>query len=448
MGTSERKVGMIARNITLFILLSLMIKQRAQAEIWNLQQCISFAKEHNKSLKIAKNNVFLGEEKHSEAVANLIPKIAANADYRYYIDLPYQLMPSGRPGQFKETQFGVPHTVNANLQLTIPLYNPQAHGALQTTTIAHELSKLQQMKTQNQVYFEIANLYFNAQLLSNQLNFIENNLKSIRKVLENINLLRSQLLATNIDVKKVELQLTQLSNQEESVRDKRDQVLRALKFSMGISFDQDVTVDKQIKYEDNVEKNDSPSLEIDELIAKKQNSLVVSELSTARHSLLPTLSLYALYGTNGFGFEGEPEDFLKFYPVTYVGIQLSLPLFDGGVTLQRIDQKKIELQSTALQIDLASEQSRLQMENAKQQRIQAKKMVDSTLTQIELAQAIFDQAQLQQKQGTASLTDILLADNSLRETQQNYLSSVIDYFKADLEIKRLSGIISNERLNQ
>jgi OMF family outer membrane factor len=105
-----------------------------------------------------------------------------------------------------------------------------------------------------------------------------------------------------------------------------------------------------------------------------------------------------------------------------MGIQLSLPLFDGGVTLQRIDQKKIELQSTELQINLASEQSRLQIENAKQQRIQAKKMVDSTLTQIEIAQTIFNQAQLQQKQGTASLTDILLADNSLRETQQNYLS--------------------------
>jgi OMF family outer membrane factor len=50
---------------------------------------------------------------------------------------------------------------------------------------------------------------------------------------------------------------------------------------------------------------------------------------------------------------------------------------------------------------------------------------------------------LQQKQGTATLTDVLLADNALREAQQNYLSAVVDYLKADLEIKKLTGAIKN-----
>jgi len=35
-----------------------------------------------------------------------------------------------------------------------------------------------------------------------------------------------------------------------------------------------------------------------------------------------------------------------------------------------------------------------------------------------------------------------LADNALREAQQAYLTSMVDYLKADLELKKLTGNIS------
>jgi OMF family outer membrane factor len=68
--------------------------------------------------------------------------------------------------------------------------------------------------------------------------------------------------------------------------------------------------------------------------------------------------------------------------------------------------------------------------------------VETTTKQIELAESVYGQTVLQQKQGVANLTEVLLADNALREAQQNYLSAVIDYLKADLELKKLSGNIS------
>jgi OMF family outer membrane factor len=55
---------------------------------------------------------------------------------------------------------------------------------------------------------------------------------------------------------------------------------------------------------------------------------------------------------------------------------------------------------------------------------------------------VYDQVVLQQKQGTANLTDILLADNSLRESQQNYLSAIVEFLKAELELKKLTGNLS------
>ena len=154
------------------------------------------------------------------------------------------------------------------------------------------------------------------------------------------------------------------------------------------------------------------------------------------------VNLNGMYGTTGFGYNGQPSSFLDFYPIGFGGVQLSYPLFNGTVTQRKINQKTLELKNNELQFGLISEQTDMQVKNARIQREVAKKSVETTTEQIELAKTIYEQTVLQQKQGTASLTDVLLADNALREAQQTYLTAVIDYLKADLELKKLTGNIS------
>jgi OMF family outer membrane factor len=80
--------------------------------------------------------------------------------------------------------------------------------------------------------------------------------------------------------------------------------------------------------------------------------------------------------------------------------------------------------------------------NANRKRIVARQNIQNTMGQIDLAKTIYDEMVLQQKQGISSLTEILLADNALREAQQNHLDAIISYLKADLELKKLTGNIS------
>ena len=112
----------------------------------------------------------------------------------------------GPEGKFKEIQMGVPHNIGANIQLAVPLYNPQIYGAIKTTGIAAEMSGLQYKKTAEQVYFEISNLYYNAQILINQQAFLDSNLVNTSKLLKTLELLHSQLMVKKSDVTKVELQ--------------------------------------------------------------------------------------------------------------------------------------------------------------------------------------------------------------------------------------------------
>ena len=57
-------------------------------DTWSLQQCIDTAWVHNRSLQMEKNNIAMADEKHREVKANLIPKVSAQADYRYFFELP------------------------------------------------------------------------------------------------------------------------------------------------------------------------------------------------------------------------------------------------------------------------------------------------------------------------------------------------------------------------
>lgn len=427
-----------------FSLALLSFSLSGNAQTWSLQKCIDTAQVYNKNLQMGRNNMDLSAERAQEAKANLLPKINLSADYKYFTELPYQLMPQsafgGPEGMYKEVQMGVPHNMGANIQMAMPLYNPQVYGAIQTTQIASGLSELQYKKTEEQVYFEISNLYYNAQILVHQQQFIEGNLGNTEKLLENLELLHSQLMIKKSDVSKVALQKEQLQTQRELVKSNLDQVMNALKFSMGISIQQNLVIETEILHQSAAEYSLNQPIDLE--IALTQNKLLSSELSTLRNSRLPSVSLYGSYGQTGFGYDEKPNDFLKFYPVSFAGLQLSVPIFNGMVTKRKINQKKIEIQNSELQINNVAEQNNMLIENATRKRFVTQQTIKNTTNQIDLAKTVYDEMVLQQKQGTSSLTEILLADNALREAQQNQLTAIIDYLKADLELKKLTGNIS------
>ena len=116
------KLVSIHKLITILTMVMLFEPMGITQNRWTLEQCIDTAKVHNKQLTISARNIDAASENQAASRAELIPKLMANADYKYFTDLPYQLMPlsvfGGPEGQFKEAQFGVPHNISANL-LTI-----------------------------------------------------------------------------------------------------------------------------------------------------------------------------------------------------------------------------------------------------------------------------------------------------------------------------------------
>ncbi len=413
-------------------------------EVLSLQQVIEKARENNKNLKISENEVKIAEEKNKEVKSNLIPKVQASGDYKYFFDLPTQLMPAkafdpmAPEWMFKPAQFGVPHNINANVQVMMPLFNPQLITNIKTTNIAKELSQLKYKKTKEQVFYDVSNLYYNAQVIKSQLRFMDGNIANTQKLLDNLKLLKEQGLAKGSDVNKIDLQLQQLQTQKEQALSNYTQVLDALKFYMGMPLDKQIDVEDEINTKGDTYVYDKEST-LDFKMAKTKTRLIENEIKSLKRSRLPSLSLMASYGQTGYGYDEKPHEFLDFYDVSFVGAKLNVPIFNGTTVSRKINQKKYELENSLLQQELVADKKEMEINNAKLQLAISKRNIETRKAQVELAQKIYDQTILEQKHGVAGLTDVIMADNSLRQAQQDYLQAEIDYMKADLELKKITG---------
>jgi OMF family outer membrane factor len=99
------------------------------------------------------------------------------------------------------------------------------------------------------------------------------------------------------DVKKAELQLEQLKTQKDIIANNAEQVLNALKFSMGQPSTLNIQIETEIQFNINEYTNTTT---VDVQLINSQNSLLNSELKTLKNSRLPTISLYGSYGQTGW----------------------------------------------------------------------------------------------------------------------------------------------------
>jgi OMF family outer membrane factor len=342
----------------------------------------------------------------------------------------------GPAGTYKEVQFGVPQSLNANLQLAVPIYNSMALSAVKSTRLAVELSEIQQTKTDEDVVLEVTNAYYNAQILLTRIAFLDSNIINTDKLLKTTILLYQQQIVKGTDADRLKLQIEQISTQRSTVESQYKQVLNALKFLMGKPISDSievVTTGKSI-----APPIFQSRITTDILLIDKKIEFNHSELSGLKNMRLPSLSAYGVYGTTGFGTTGD-NSFFNFHPISYVGAQLSVPLFNGRVTQHKIVGKKLEIEKSTIQKELISEKSKLDLINAEMQYSLANRNISLITSQTELAKKIYDNTVLQNQQGLASITDLLMADNGLRETQQNYIEALINLRRAELEYKRVTG---------
>ncbi len=426
------------------VLILFLSSMNLYGQTWTLQQCIDSVYANNQRIAIANNSQKLSALKYKEVKSNLLPKLSINGEYKYFIELPYQLMPlsvfGGPEGQFKEAQFGVPHNINANVLLQVPIYSSGLMGNIYKLETAQKIVELEVQKTYDQIYFEVSNIYRNAQLLKSQLVFIDSTISNTERVKQNIALLAEQKVANQNDVKKLELKVSTLHSYHANLDVKLQQIYNVLQLLTGsastIEVEDNILMIDLMQYEDNGNKDI-------EIIQLQQEIINIDLKSMKQSKYIPEVGFVATYGTQGFGYDQSPNQFLNYYPIGYAGIRFTYPLFNGTVTNKKIDQKNLELENLKLKEELTKDAQQVEIENAVLQLENAFNNVTLSEQQVDLAQSIYEQEEKKHKQGLISVNDLMIAQNELIQNQQNYLQSIAEFLAADLELKKLTNNISN-----
>ncbi|MDO8365843.1 MAG: TolC family protein [Saprospiraceae bacterium] len=416
----------------------------AQNNTKTLSECLRIAMDSNLSIAVAREGVAFSLEKRKEVSSSIRPKAFAAFDYRLYGNLPTQLLPAdafgGPSGVYKEAEFGVPHIFNLNVQANYPLYNPAARAAVSVARLGALSAELQVLKTREETAYAVSATYYQAQIAANQVLFLEGNIRNLVRLAENMRLLKEQLLAKGSDVDKIVLQHNLLLAQLAAAKAGYEQAVNALKFQMGQSAESVLTIPAT---PDSLASNAGSGSPAELLLLQHQQQTISAETKTARAARLPVVSLYGFYGYNGFGKTGD-NAFFKEFPLSYIGMQAAVPLYDGGLTRSRLNQKAIEQRRVSQQEQLLREKYDLDRRNAELNIRANWQIMAAQRGNIQLAERLFEQTQTQLREGVATVSDVLQAENTVREAQNNYLNALVKLRVSELDRMRAAGLLPME----
>ncbi len=424
---------------------SLLATAQPVAPVRSLQECIDLALAHDHRARAADIDLRMAEVRVDEQQANLLPKVRGVADMRHYTDLPYQLLPAsffgGPEGVYREIQFGTPDNIALNVQAQVPLVDVGNWEGVHVAREAERMAGIQRERSREEVVLELSNAYYNAQVLQARRTFLDSNLLNTGAMLRNVELLHAQLLVRGTDVDRLRLQRDQLRTQRERVSAQLEQAIDLLRMMMGLPPDAPLATEPA-----SATGNSAPATPRSTagLRLAEQNMLLrQAEIRLLKRSRLPSLHGYGLYGNTGFGPIGS-EGRYDLYPVSYFGATLQMPLFNGTVITRKVMQKELELERAGLLRDAVADRESLEQRRAAREEALALRSITDAEAQLALADRIRRSTLLQHAEGLATLTDLVLADQAVREGQQLYIDALVQLRKAQLELARLNGTLLNE----
>jgi len=218
-----------------------------------------------------------------------------------------------------------------------------------------------------------------------------------------------------------------------------------LKNSMGYPIDEEISIINE-KITDELETADENPFDAgnrtDYQIAEIDMKIQEMDYKKIKAGYLPVLSVYGKYGGTGFG-DTLGQSFSSIADFSSIGVKLSMPIFDGFSRRSQLQQSKLKYDNASETLKLNESKFRMESENAKIKLEQARTSIDEESENIKLAKEVMWITDLQYTKGIIDMTEWLNAQTSLKESQNNYLNSIVDLYVAKIDLEKANGTLKN-----
>ncbi|MDD3323043.1 MAG: TolC family protein, partial [Paludibacter sp.] len=131
-----------------------------------------------------------------------------------------------------------------------------------------------------------------------------------------------------------------------------------------------------------------------------------------------------------------------------VGLKLSIPVFSGLQRKSRIEQSAINIERAKENIKLTEQSIKVDISNYEIQYQNALDNIKNEKENFELAERVYKNTQLERKEGISTSYDLIQAESSLREAQNNYFSKLLNLYIARINFEQSKGTLEKFINNQ
>ena len=437
------------KKTVLLIILTFALSANAQdVKSLTLKEAINYALENKADAKKAKLEVENSEYQIQEVRSRALPQISANGNLTYNPVIQTTVIDGagfGQPGTTIQAAFGQKWVSTAGVSLTQALFDQTVFTGLKAAKSTREFYQINEQLTEEQVIERVANNYYQVYVQRQKLTVIDSTYKNTTKVR---NIIKGQFdngLAKKIDLDRILVKISNINTQRQQVLNAVQIQENALKFYMGMPIETQIEI-PQTAFEVSpqvLSEIPNTTNRTEYLLLKKQEQLLTYQKKAVEASYYPTLSLNAGYNYIGQGpvmpIGGKPADGVYWSDFSSIGLNLKVPIFTGFGTRAKVRQADIDLRSikedlndTKLSLDLAFANAKTQIDNSLT-------TINNQKENAQLAKEVLDNTRNNYVQGLASLTDLLDAENSLTEAQNNYTSAVLEYKLAEIQLIKSKG---------
>ena len=428
------------------VFISLVFSTQTQAQnILSTQEAVSLALENNYGIKIANNTLEIAENNTNILNSGFLPSLSVNSGATYNLDNTEANFSNGNVTNLNGAESS---RFNASVNLNYTIFDGLGrHYNYKRLKEEKQLTELEARETIENtmlqlftVYYNVAQLSQNTDAISQTLYISKDRLKRAEYQFEYGQSTKLGVLNAQVDINNDSINYINLKQQLKNAK-------RDLNVILGNAVTRNFEVDTLINFVLNLNKEDLfIKLRANNVaLLQVKKNLIISEydIKTWKSDFLPTLGLTGTYGWNKNN--NNAASFLESSINTGLsgGLNLSWNLFDGGGTMTRLKNAKVNLETQQLQKEQIFINIERNFENAWDDYQNKLIIFNVQEDNIVTSKNNFDRTQDKFKLGQATSIEFRQAQLNLLNAELSRNQAKYDAKLSELLVLQLSGELLN-----
>ena len=436
----------------LLLLFSPLTKgQEGATQPFSLQQAIDYAVQNGYSIKNSATDIEIANKKVKETRAIGIPQLNAETGFQNFLNVPVSVInadafnPSAPAGALVRIPFGVQYNLNYGYTASWLAFSGEYIVALQASKTYLEISKKSLRKSEIDIKESVSKAYYTVLILQENKKILQENISNLEESILQTTAFNKEGFIEELDVDRLKLLMTNLKNTLATLEQQKILAEKLLKFQMGFDVNGSITLTEELNNAVDAASSGidaEPKFEVKNSIEYSllETSLKVSMLNTKRlkANYLPTLSTFYSWRENRLGnqFENLSDPVYRVTGGTIVGLNLSVPVFQGFGQAARISQAKLESKKIEV-LQIQQQQGyALQSSQSLSEFTTALNTYKSNKEGVELAEKIKNRTTIKYNEGVGSSVEVLQAQSELLSAQSNYINSIFQLLNARVTLDK------------